>query len=203
MLVVDDQHVNLSIIEKILSDLPLKVIKCSSGEEAIKIAEKENLALILMDVQMPGLDGFETVDEIKKIKRAQNIPIIFLTGVGTDTENVTKGYESGAVDYLIKPVSPFVLKSKVQIFLDMNEKFEEIDNELADLELENHALGGSLELLKHKGFVPICTWCGNIRNEEGEWEKVEVYIKRISDAELAKGVCPHCAEKLRGQMGKK
>jgi CheY-like chemotaxis protein len=203
VLVVDDQPVNLSLVEKILADLPVKIIKCTSGKEAIQIAKEKKLALVLMDVQMPEMDGFETANELKKMDNTKDTPIIFVTAVGTDTEHVIKGYEAGAVDYLIKPVTPFVLKTKVQIFLDMNEKYEEIDDKLVHLEQKNREFRNSLDNMRmNQGLIPICSWCRNIRNDEGQWEKVEEYIHRISAAEFTHGVCPHCAEKLRGQMGK-
>jgi len=203
VLVVDDQPVNLSLVEKILADLPVKVIKCTSGKKAIKVAEETKLALILMDVQMPELDGFETANEIKKLKNGKDVPIIFVTAVGTDTEHIMRGYETGAVDYLIKPVTPFVLKSKVQIFLEMNEKYEEIDDKLVHLEQKNREFRNTLDNMRmNQGLIPICSWCRSIRNDSGDWERVEEYIHRISAAEFTHGVCPHCADKLRGQMGK-
>jgi CheY-like chemotaxis protein len=204
VLVVDDQPVNLSLVEKILQDLPVKIIKATSGKEAIQIAEKQKLALILMDVQMPGMDGFETADRIKKIENTKNTPIIFVTAIGTDAENVQRGYESGAVDYIIKPVTPFVLRSKVQIFLEMDEKYEEIDDMLTHLEEKNRAFENTLNTIRmNQGLVPICSWCRKIKNDEGDWEQVEEYIHRISAAEFTHGVCPHCAAQIRGQMNKK
>ena len=201
VLVVDDQPVNLSLIEKILQDLPIRIFKATSGQEAIEVAKKEKLALILMDVQMPYMDGFETAEKIKQLNHTRTIPIIFVTAVGSDAENIKRGYESGGVDYIVKPVTPFVLKSKVQIFLQMDEKYEDIDKMLLTLEENNRSVKDTLDSIRHnQGVVPICAWCRKIRNDEGEWEQVEEYIKRISDADLTHGVCPHCASTIRGQM---
>jgi CheY-like chemotaxis protein len=204
VLVVDDQPVNLSLVEKMLQDLPIRIIKATSGKEAIQIAEKERLALILMDVQMPGMDGFETADKIKQLENAKSTPIIFVTAIGTDAEHIQRGYEAGAVDYIIKPVTPFVLRSKVQIFLEMDEKYEEIDDMLRHLEEKNRAFKNTLNTIRmNQGLVPICSWCRKIKNDKGEWEQIEEYITRISAAEFTHGVCPHCAAVIRGQMNNK
>ncbi len=201
VLVVDDQPVNLSLVERILQDLPVRVFKASSGQEAIEMVEKEKFALILMDVQMPDMDGFEAADKIKQLPHAQRTPIIFITAVGTDAENIQRGYESGGVDYIVKPVTPFVLKSKVQIFLQMDEKYEDIDQMLVTLEENNRSVKKTLDNIRqNSGVVPICSWCRKIRNDDGEWEQVEEYIKRLSDADLTHGVCPHCATIIRGQI---
>ena len=204
VLVVDDQPVNLSLVAKILQDLPIRIIKAESGKEAVEIASKEKLALILMDVQMPGMDGFQTADAIKKLDKAEKTPIIFITAVGSDIDNIHRGYEAGGVDYIVKPVTPFVLQSKVQIFLDMDEKYEEIDNMLLSLEEKNKTFKDTLDNIRqNSGVIPICSWCRKIRNEDGEWELIESYIKHISDSDVTHGVCPHCATKIRGQMNKK
>jgi CheY-like chemotaxis protein len=204
VLVVDDQPVNLSLVEKMLQDLPIRIIKATSGKEAIQIAEKERLALILMDVQMPGMDGFETADKIKQLENTKSTPIIFVTAIGTDAEHIQRGYEAGAVDYIIKPVTPFVLRSKVQIFLEMDEKYEEIDDMLRHLEEKNRAFKNTLNTIRmNQGLVPICSWCRKIKNDKGEWEQIEEYITRISAAEFTHGVCPHCAAVIRGQMNNK
>ena len=204
VLVVDDQPVNLSLISKILQDLPIRIIKAQSGKEAVEIAAKEKLALILMDVQMPGMDGFETADIIKKLDKTETTPIIFITAVGADIDNIHRGYEAGGVDYIVKPVTPFVLKSKVQIFLDMDEKYEEIDKMLLALEEKNKTFKDTLDNIRqNSGVIPICSWCRKIRNDDGEWEQIESYIKHLSDADVTHGVCPHCAAQIRGQMNKK
>ena len=204
ILVVDDQSVNLSLVEKILQDLHVHIFKALSGEEALEIARENSIALVLMDVQMPGMDGFETAEALKQIDNTKNTPIIFVTAVGTDTEHVTKGYESGAVDYIIKPVTPFILKSKVRIFLELNAQYESIDDKCAHLQEKNREFRHLLdEVRMHHGLIPLCSWCHSIRNDEGVWEKVEEYINRISAAEFTHSVCPQCAEKLRTKITSK
>jgi phosphoserine phosphatase RsbU/P len=126
VLLVDDQPNNLVALEAILGDLPLHLAKCTSGEEALRRLLQQDFALILMDVRMPGLDGFETAELIRQRARSQSTPIIFLTAFEKDEPQIFKGYSLGAVDYLSKPVVPQVLRSKVSVFVDMFRKTEEV-----------------------------------------------------------------------------
>ena len=201
VLVVDDQPVNLALSTKILADLPVDVITTTSGKKALEVLEKRHVSLILLDVQMPEMDGFETADRIKASEGGKDIPIIFVTAVGTDIEHIKKGYGTGAVDYLLKPVTPFVLKSKVRIFLDLKEKYDEAEARLELLEASNREFKRTLESLRlSEGLVPICSWCKSIRNEEGDWESVEDYISRASASEFTHGICPECSHKIRRQI---
>ena len=201
VLVVDDQPVNLALSTKILADLPVDVITVDSGKRALEVLEKRDISLILLDVQMPEMDGFQTADKIKTMERGKDVPIIFVTAVGTDIKHIKKGYGTGAVDYLLKPVTPFVLKSKVRIFLDLKGKYDEAEARLELLEESNKQFKRTLESLRlSEGLVPICSWCKSIRNEEGDWESVEDYISRASAAEFTHGICPECSHKIRRQL---
>src|SRR5437764_12992027 len=104
VLLVDDQPSNLLALEAILGDLPLNLVKTTSGEEALRRLLQQDFALILMDVRMPGLDGFETAELIRQRARSQTTPIIFLTPFEKDNPQIFKGYSLGAVDYLAKLV---------------------------------------------------------------------------------------------------
>ncbi|HEY7160333.1 MAG TPA: response regulator, partial [Acidobacteriota bacterium] len=121
ILIVDDYKENLVAIESLLNSPEYNLILASSGDEALKQLLKKDFALILMDVKMPGMDGFETARYIKERERTRDIPIIFVTGHG-DEKLVFDGYASGAVDYLFKPGDPVILKSKVAIFVDLFKK---------------------------------------------------------------------------------
>jgi serine phosphatase RsbU (regulator of sigma subunit) len=126
VLVVDDQPTNLLAVEAVLGDLGLNLVNARSGEEALRHLLSEEFALILLDVRMPGMDGFETAELIRKRKRTRHTPIIFLTAVETDDAKVFEGYAHGAVDYLLKPPPPEVLRSKVSVFVDIFKKTEQI-----------------------------------------------------------------------------
>ena len=122
ILLVDDRPENLIALEAVLRPLEQRLLRASSGDEALKLLLKEDVAVILLDVQMPGLDGFETAAYIKQIERTRHIPIIFLTAINKESRHVFRGYSAGAVDYLFKPFDPEVLRSKVAVFIDLHEK---------------------------------------------------------------------------------
>ncbi|MGZ3423244.1 MAG: hybrid sensor histidine kinase/response regulator [Polyangiales bacterium] len=119
VLLVDDHPANLLALEGILEPLHHRLIKASSGEEALKLLLDHEFAAILMDVQMPGLDGVQTARIIKERERTRHIPIIFLTAISRDAAHIFKGYSAGAVDYLLKPFDPDILRQKVQVFIDL------------------------------------------------------------------------------------
>jgi PAS domain S-box-containing protein len=130
ILVVDDHAPNLLTLEATLGDLG-EVVKAHSGEEALLHLLREDFALILLDVQMPGLDGFETARLIKERERSRFIPIIFLTARSRDASHVFRGYAQGAVDYVLKPFSPEILRSKVSVFVELFLKEEQLKRQEA------------------------------------------------------------------------
>jgi CheY-like chemotaxis protein len=119
ILLVDDREENLIALEAILSSLDLVPVRARSGEEALKALLGTEFALILLDVRMPGMDGFETAAHIKRRERTRNIPIIFLTVVDSAPDYAFRGYAAGAVDYLTKPFDPWVLRAKVSVFVEL------------------------------------------------------------------------------------
>lgn len=119
VLIVDDHPENLLALEAVLTPLGARLTRAGSGEEALREVLREDFAAILLDVQMPGMDGFETAAMIRGRERSAHTPIIFLTALSTDLENVARGYEAGAVDYVLKPFDPLVLRSKVRVFCDL------------------------------------------------------------------------------------
>jgi PAS domain S-box-containing protein len=126
ILVVDDQADSLLALETVLAPLGHRVVKARSGEEALKRVLEHDFAVIVMDVRMPGLDGVETVELIKQRRRNEDVSVIFLTGAGDDGEQVTRGYSAGAIDYIVKPVDPNVLRSKVAVLLELQRKNAEL-----------------------------------------------------------------------------
>jgi PAS domain S-box-containing protein len=127
ILLVDDLPENLFALEVILSNENYLCVKANSGNEALKILlHEQDFAIILMDVQMPMMDGFETVELIRQIEKLKHVPIIFLTASMDNSVQIFKGYQAGAVDYMIKPLSPEILKAKVAVFVDLYEKNQEL-----------------------------------------------------------------------------
>ncbi len=119
ILVVDDKSSNLISIEALLLGTEANLVFASSGNEALEKIFGTDFALILLDVQMPDMDGFEVAEVIRGREKSKHIPIIFITAINQDQENVFKGYEKGAVDFLFKPLDPIVLIGKVNIFLEL------------------------------------------------------------------------------------
>src|ERR671915_2212082 len=122
VLLVDDRQENLLALEAILDPLGLHLIRATSGEAALREVLRRDLAVILLDVQMPGMNGFETAKVIKSRERSRHVPIIFLTAISKEEQYVFEGYSVGAVDYLSKPFHPDVLRSKVSVFVELHEK---------------------------------------------------------------------------------
>src|SRR5215204_5941481 len=123
ILLVDDREDNLLSIEAILAPSGYQFIKAGSGRQALKILLSEfDFAIILMDVKMPNLNGFETASLIYERERLRHIPIIFITANNYGDENVFKGYQSGAIDYIFKPFNPDVLRAKVAVLIDLYKK---------------------------------------------------------------------------------
>jgi PAS domain S-box-containing protein len=138
LLLVDDRPENLLALEAILEPLHADLVTARSGEEALRRLLEDEYAAILLDVQMPGLDGFQTAELIKQRERTRHVPIIFLTAISKDAEHIFRGYTAGAVDYLLKPFDPLILRAKVAVFIELWQKTVELrrrDAQLAEREL--------------------------------------------------------------------
>jgi PAS domain S-box-containing protein len=141
ILLVDDLPENLFALEIILSSEDYLCVKANSGNDALKILlHEQDFAIILIDVQMPLMDGFETVELIRQIDKLQHVPIIFLTASMDNHAQIFKGYQTGAVDYMIKPLSPEILKAKVAVFVDLYKKNQELLAQAEELKKLNNEL---------------------------------------------------------------
>src|SRR5438477_589651 len=145
VLLVDDRPENLLALEAILEPLGQNLVYAHSGEDALRQLLRHEVAVILLDVQMPELDGFDTATLIKQRERTRHVPIIFVTAISKDEEQVFRGYSAGAVDYVFKPFNPQILRSKVAVFIELYEKNEQLrrqtellaEQELAELRRES------------------------------------------------------------------
>ena len=144
ILVVDDRDENLLALEAVLNDPGYRIVRARSGREALKEVLDQDFALILLDVQMPGVDGYETAVLIRERQRSRQTPIIFLTANDWGSQHVFRGYTVGAVDYLVKPVAPDVLRSKVGVFVELFNKQEAL--RVAQEELESRIVDRTREL---------------------------------------------------------
>src|SRR3990170_1587841 len=141
ILLVDDRDDNLLSIETILEPDGYKFSKANSGREALKILLKEyDFALILMDVKMPNMNGFETAALIYEREKLKHIPIIFITANNFGDENMFKGYQTGAVDYIFKPINPDVLRAKVGVLIDLYRKTRQLHEQEQKLITINRSL---------------------------------------------------------------
>jgi CheY-like chemotaxis protein/HPt (histidine-containing phosphotransfer) domain-containing protein len=146
ILVVDDVPANLVAMEALIASAAdpnissSEVVTANSGNEALKLSLKQDYAIILLDVQMPGMDGFETAELLRLNNKTKNIPIIFITAMNKEDQHVFKGYDSGAVDFLFKPVAPQILISKLRVFCELHRQKIELTRARDGLEQANHQL---------------------------------------------------------------
>lgn len=148
ILIVDDRKENLLTLETLLDKPELELVRAESGNEALAKVFDYEFALILMDVQMPGMDGYETAELMRGSTRSKSIPIIFVTAARMDREHMFKGYDSGAVDFLFKPLEPQVLRSKVDVFLELHRQRQQLEGKTRELDakiLELEVLQKELE----------------------------------------------------------
>ncbi|GAA2737591.1 hypothetical protein GCM10010439_68300 [Actinocorallia aurantiaca] len=153
ILLVDDREENLIALEAILSSLDQELVRARSGEDALKALLTDEYAVILLDVVMPGMDGFETARDIKRRKKTRDIPIIFLTAINSDPDYAFRGYAAGAVDFISKPFDPWVLRAKVSVFVDLYNKNRQLERQAVLLKEQAELLKEQAELLRRRGLL--------------------------------------------------
>ena len=190
ILLAEDTAANVEIVYRILG-ADHDVLVASNGRDAVDLATAENPDLVLMDVMMPVMDGYEACRLLKADPRTAEIPVIFLTAVAA-VDAVVKGFDSGGVDYLVKPFHARELLARTRTHLALRQTLaaeRALRNELED------ALG---QVRKLSGLLPICASCKKIRDERGAWDNLETYIAKRSEASFTHGICPDCARRLYG-----
>ena len=199
VLAVDDSpEVRLSMAA-LLAATGRTVVSTSSAEEALERLDEHDYAVALLDVQLPGMDGFELAERIRAREQTRHLPIIFVTGTSMESRHVFHGYELGAVDYLLQPIDPHILKSKVDVFCNLQAQRARIGRYVTEIEAKNAELERHLAEIKTlRGLIPICSSCKKVRKDDGYWEQVEVYIMAHSEAEFTHGICADCIEVLYG-----
>lgn len=151
ILLVDDKKENLLSLQVILANQGYEFVEASSGKEALRfLLKNQDFAIILMDVQMPIMDGFETAELIRQSDKLKHVPIIFLTANMNSREYIFKGYQAGAVDYMIKPLSPEILQAKVSVFAELYKKNQELKFKEEQLQLLNETITHSNHELANK-----------------------------------------------------
>lgn len=172
VLIVDDVPANLFAMRHLLADLDCEIREASSGEDALAQGLRYPFAVILLDVQMPGMDGFETASLLRGVAETSRTPIIFVTAFDSSGESVARGYDIGAVDYLFKPVDSHLLRCKVAVFLELDRQRRELDvmDELrrsrAQLERSNRDLRQFVHTISHDLREPLRSVSSHLQQVE-------------------------------------
>jgi PAS domain S-box-containing protein len=195
ILIVDDHPANLVALEAILAPLGHELSKASSGDEALRHILNRDFALILLDVQMAGMNGFETAGLIKQHPRCRHIPIIFITAVNRDAAHVFHGYAQGAVDYLVKPFDPDILRSKVQVFVELYLKGEKLKlQERALREREREALERKSQERYRRllDAMPQCMWAADTKGQVDYWNRAGLEYCGLDASEVTQSAFWEC-----------
>ncbi len=174
ILAVDDNPTNLKVLELVFRNI-YEVISVDNGFDAIEVCNNDAIDLVLLDIMMPEMDGYEVCERLKRDMATKHIPVIFITAK-TATEDIVKGFDVGGVDYLTKPFKKAELMARVRTHI---------------------------ELKTLRGILPICASCKDIRNDDGFWKQIEAYIGDHSEAEFSHSMCPDCMKKMYPKLADK
>ena len=189
ILIVDDIPENISALAIALESEGFDIITAAGGEQALGIVQNDPPDLILLDIRMHGMDGFETCLALKKNAATKDIPVIFLT-VSKETEAIVRGFACGGVDYIAKPFRQEEVCARVRTHLSLRTLMKEKEQLISELQ---EALAKVKTL---SGLLPICSSCKKIRDDKGYWNQIETYIRQRSEAEFTHSICPKCAKML-------
>ncbi|MFC1975030.1 response regulator [Chloroflexota bacterium] len=193
VLIVDDNPTNLAVLFDYLEEMGYRVLIGTNGESALAATLQMPPDIILLDVMMPGIDGFETCRRLKANEVTKDIPVIFMTALADAVDEV-QGLECGAVDYITKPIKVETVSTRIKTHLTLRRVQKE-------LEEKNSWLQQALDNIKTlEGFIPICSNCKQVRDDEGFWQQVEVYVRDHSKAEFTHGICPDCMKRLYPEL---
>jgi phosphoserine phosphatase RsbU/P len=202
ILIVDDISENIQLLGSILGKQAYAVSFATHGAQALEMVAEENFDLILLDIMMPGMNGYEVCRQIQQMPDKRQIPIIFLTA-RTEKADIVKGFKAGAVDYVTKPFNAPELLARVSTHLELKRardiieaRNREVEANNRELEKLNQELRSALAKIKTlEGILPICSFCKKIRDNSGNWRRVEAYFEQHSQAEFSHSICPDCARR--------
>lgn len=197
ILIVDDSPSDLLLLEGLLKARGRIIHTATNGAEGLKAAADHPLAVILLDVQLPDISGIEVAKKLREHEATKYIPVIFVTGTSTADEQIFKGYDVGAVDYLIKPVNADLLRSKVRVFCQLYAQRRTIEYQLEQIQTKNSELEDRFTQINTlRSLIPICASCKRVRDDSGYWESIESYLHEHSDSEFSHSICPDCRERI-------
>ncbi|MEF2145161.1 MAG: diguanylate cyclase [Desulfovibrionaceae bacterium] len=191
ILIVDDTPMNLVLLEQLLKQDDYVVRLAESGQEALELVKQQQFALVLLDIQMPGMDGYDTCRALKALENGRHVPVIFITSIFQDEASVKLGYESGAVDYLFRPVDPYMLRSKVKVFLDLHRQKLRLEHEVSQRKRAAQALGQAEE--KYRTFF--------LKAVEGIFQMSLDGTLYEANPALARIMGYECSDTMVGQTG--
>ncbi|MCI5150146.1 MAG: response regulator [Candidatus Electrothrix sp. MAN1_4] len=186
ILVVDDQPANLKVLLSFLQEHAYKVYMVDSGQRALHILPRIQPDLVLLDVMMPGMNGFEICRKIKADQNLAALPVIFMTALDSVGDKMA-GFAAGAVDYITKPFQQAEVLARINTHITLRKREKELEQALEEIKTLT-------------GILPICSYCKQIRNDEGYWQQVEEYISEHSTAMFSHGVCPSCYKKAMAHI---
>jgi DNA-binding response OmpR family regulator len=209
ILIVDDVPKNIQVLGNILRQEGYCVSFSTSGKQALELVQSDSLDLLLLDVMMPQMDGYEVCRKLKETPKGRGIPIIFITA-RTEREDILKGFAVGGMDYVTKPFDSPELLARVKTHLRLKQSGDRIrlaNQELAEKNRElvrlNEELQTALKEIKTlRGILPICSYCRKIRKKDApperqdSWITLESYLDAYSEAKLSHSICPGCMQML-------
>lgn len=216
ILIVDDEPISVEMLRNMLED-EYRVMMAHSGREALEIVSRQAPDLILLDIVMPGMDGYEVFRSLKRNVALSDVPVLFITVMG-EAECESQGLELGAGDYIIKPFHPALVRLRVKNHLELkrrqdqlNARTEELMRLNSDLlrEVEERRIvqqaneklidelrAAAAEVKTLSGLLPICASCKQVRDDQGYWSQIETYLSKHTDISFTHGLCVNCASKL-------
>jgi PleD family two-component response regulator len=189
ILIVDDTAANLRLISDVLVEHGYRVRSAPNGKLALRGAQAVPPDLILLDIRLPGLSGYEVCEQLKADPRTRDIPVIFISALD-QTEDKVKAFAFGGVDYVTKPLQLEEVLARVETHL----KLRELQKQLAERVRELEEAMAQIKTLR--GLLPICANCKKVRDDQGYWQDVELYIRNHSDVDVSHSICPDCFRRL-------
>jgi CheY-like chemotaxis protein len=209
LLIVDDIPENIKVLGSCLQHAGYIIVFATNGEQAIEVAKKNQIDLILLDIMMPGMDGYEVCRQLKNDNQTMNIPVIFITAK-SQNEDILRGFETGAVDYITKPFNAAELSARVKTHLELERSRQIIAHQAEELAWTNKRLMEKNVKLQQavdeiealKGLLPVCSSCKKIRtantnpDQADSWVSLEAYLHNHTAVEVTHSICPDCMNKL-------